>query len=185
MMKTETLPLSIVFPNEGQIDGVPENPRKWSTREMNKLVRSVKETPELVELRPPIVVRCGDIYVTIGGNMRLAAMKEACITDAECIILEDLTTGKIKEIAIKDNVQMGRFDMDALADEWDDLPLSAWGIPSYETDEEETVPGDADPVDDRVTIEIQMSPDEYAFTVDKLREIATPIEDAVVKLLRL
>ena len=39
----------------------------------------------------------------------------------------------IKRRAIKDNGSFGAWDFDALANEWDDLPLPEWGVPSWET----------------------------------------------------
>ena len=47
---------------------------------------------------------------------------------------------------MKDNGSFGAWDYDALANEWDDLPLADWGVPSWKEEEgrEETVPGNLD-----------------------------------------
>lgn len=65
----------------------------------------------------------------MGGNMRLAAIKQLGLKDAPCIVLpEDMSTDKLREIVIKDNGSFGKWDFDALGNEWDDLPLSDFGV---------------------------------------------------------
>ena len=39
-----------------------------------------------------------------------------------------MTEEKEREITIRDNVNNGVWDMDALANSWDDLPLFEWGV---------------------------------------------------------
>ena len=43
------------------------------------------------------------------------------------ILDAELDIDKLKEIVLKDNSSFGDWDMDALANEWDDLPLKDWG----------------------------------------------------------
>lgn len=116
--------------NNGQIEGVPKNPRQWKKGEVEKLARSIEQTPELFDLRPIIVYDNVDGYVAIGGNMRLEAAKLLKWKDVPCeIVSRETPTAKLKEIVIKDNSAFGEWDMDMLANEWDDLPLSEWGLP--------------------------------------------------------
>lgn len=184
-METKTLNISQIEPNNGQLKGIPRNPRKWSTRELDKLKRSLIETPELAEVRPPLVAKKGETYICIGGNMRLEALKEAGKEEVVCAVLpKGLGTKTIKEIAIKDNSNFGAWDMDALANEWSVYPLADWGLPVYDMPEE-THDADAQPVDDRDTIEIKLSPDEFNFVSQKLHAIAPSAEEAVLKLLNL
>ena len=42
---------------------------------------------------------------------------------------------KLREIVIKDNGAFGSWDYDMLANEWDDLPLSDWGVPAWSTED--------------------------------------------------
>lgn len=61
--------------------------------------------------------------------MRLSAAKALGWKEIPCIILsEDMPADKLKEIVIKDNGSFGEWDMDVLANEWDGLPLSDWGV---------------------------------------------------------
>lgn len=115
--------------NSGQIDGVPANPREWTKEDVSKLAKSIEQTPELLEARGIIVYPYNGDYVVMGGNMRLAAIKQLGLKDAPCIVLpEEMSTDKLREIVIKDNGSFGKWDFDALGNEWDDLPLSDFGV---------------------------------------------------------
>lgn len=129
----QRIEIKLIKPNTGQIEGVPANPRQWKKGDVEKLARSIEQTPELFDLRPIIVYDNVDGYVAIGGNMRLAAAKFLKWKDVPCeIVSRETTTAKLKEIVIKDNGAFGEWDMDALANEWDDLPLSEWGVQECE-----------------------------------------------------
>lgn len=115
--------------NSGQIDGVPANPREWPKEDVSKLAKSIEQTPELLEARGIIVYPYNNDYIVMGGNMRLAAIKQLGLKDAPCIVLpEDMSTDKLREIVIKDNGSFGKWDFDALGNEWDGLPLNDWGV---------------------------------------------------------
>ena len=127
--------------NEGQIDGLPVNPRQWQKDDIERLARSLQETPELFEMRPCIVYPHGDKYIVLGGNMRLTAARSLKLTEVPCVIVPEGTpTDKLKEIVIKDNGSFGEWDYDALANEWDDLPLTDWGVPAWDTEHLEAKP---------------------------------------------
>lgn len=119
--------------------------------------------------------------------MRIAALQELGETNISCFVVpEDTPLRKLKEIAIKDNSKFGSWDWDALANEWSDYDLADYGIPVYE-DSEPSAHGDgnASPIDDRVTIEIELTPDEFSFVTEKLRPMAPTMEEAVLKALGL
>ena len=124
-----------LHPNTGQIPGVPANPRQWTKGDVDRLARSIDQTPELLEARPVIVYPAGpDNYVILGGNLRFAACKQLKKDTVPCYIVQpDLGADKLKEIVIKDNGAFGQWDFDQLANEWDDLPLPDWGVPSWDT----------------------------------------------------
>jgi hypothetical protein len=63
------------------------------------------------------------------------------------ILPQGLSIDKLKEIVIKDNGSFGEWDMDMLANEWDDLPLTQWGVPVWNTETEDTTT--LDEVDDK------------------------------------
>ena len=131
------LPLKQLVRNEGQIKGLPTNPRQWTKTEIARLKKSIKETPELLEARGLIVYPHKDKYIILGGNMRHTALKELGVEQAPCIILpENLPIPKLKEIVIKDNGSFGKWDFDLLGNEWDNFPLADWGVPAWETKEQ-------------------------------------------------
>lgn len=137
----QRIEIKLIDKNNGQIEGVPKNPRQWRKGEVEKLARSIEQTPELFDLRPIIVYDNVDGYVAIGGNMRLEAAKLLKWKDVPCeIVSRETPTAKLKEIVIKDNSAFGEWDMDMLANEWDDLPLNEWGLPlgDWNSEVEET-----------------------------------------------
>ena len=115
---TKKLKLSQIKPN-------PTNPRKIGKVEMERLVKSLQDFPEMLELREIIVDENNTI---LGGNMRYRALKQ--IGEKECIakIVTGLTLDQKREFIIKDNSSFGQYDMDALANLWSDLPLADWGV---------------------------------------------------------
>ena len=128
-MITTRLPLGKVKQNTGQIAGLPSNPRQWTQTDIDRIAKSLQETPELFEARPLIVYEQDGEYIILGGNLRYEGAKKNRMKDVPVHILaHDLNIDKLKEIVIKDNGSFGDWDMDALANEWDDLPLKDWGI---------------------------------------------------------
>jgi site-specific DNA-methyltransferase (adenine-specific) len=141
MLQHQFLPLASLERNEGQIEGLPTNPRQWTKAEISNLKKSIKETPELLEARGLIVYPFNNKYIILGGNMRYTALKELGVDQAPCVILpENLPLPKLKEIVIKDNGSFGEWDFDLLGNEWDDLPLTDWGVPAWGTEEKKEEP---------------------------------------------
>lgn len=103
----------------------PDNPRTIKKAKFRKLVNSIQNFPQMLELRP-IVVDEND--VVLGGNMRLKALQEAEIMEVPVIRAADLTEQQKKEFIIKDNVGFGDWDYDMLANEWDLDSLVEWGM---------------------------------------------------------
>lgn len=127
-VETADLPLADLLTNEGQLEGVPANPRQITGPELDKLIASLRETPELLEGRGILCVPYGEQFVILGGNMRAEALRKMGETTAPCVIYRGLTAEKMREIVIKDNSSFGEWDFDALANAWDDLPLKDWGV---------------------------------------------------------
>lgn len=147
-METRRIKLTDLVLNEGQIAGLPTNPRQWTKTELDKLKKSLEETPELLEARGILVYPWEGKYLVLGGNMRLSALKALKAKDAPCIVFpEDTPIDKLKEIVIKDNGSFGEWDYDLLANEWDSLPLADWGVPNWERDLGDS-PTSADAEDD-------------------------------------
>ena len=132
-MKTIRLAIKDLEQNTGQIPGLPANPRQWTKTEVEKIAKSLRETPELFEARPIIVAQHGSKYVILGGNLRYEGCKHNKDKDAPCYVIPDGTSiDKMKEIVIKDNGSFGDWDYDVLANLWDDLPLADWGVPAWD-----------------------------------------------------
>jgi len=128
-MQTDKIKISKIRPNTGQIDGLPQNPRLLRDDRFRKLVKSIEDDPEMLELRELIVVPKDGIYVVIAGNMRLRAMQELKMKEAPCKVLPaDTAIEKLRAYTIKDNVPFGEHDWSALANEWDADDLEDWGL---------------------------------------------------------
>lgn len=104
----------------------PDNPRRITGPDMDRLVKSLTEFPEMMELREIVV----DEHMTVlGGNMRTLALRKAGIKQAPAKVVTGLSDEQKREFVIKDNSNFGTYDWDLLANGWDDLPLSDWGVP--------------------------------------------------------
>lgn len=133
-MEIKRIRLTDLELNRGQVEGLPSNPRQWGKGELANLVKSIRETPELLEARGLIVWPYAGKYVILGGNMRFSALREMNAVDAPCMVMpQDTPMEKLREIVIKDNGAFGSWDYDMLANEWDDLPLPEWGVPAWDT----------------------------------------------------
>lgn len=103
----------------------PNNPRTIKDEKFAKLVKSIRDFPEMLRLRPIVV---NDDMIVLGGNMRLKACKEAGLKYVPIIKASDLTEDQQREFIIKDNVGFGEWDWEMLANEWDDAKLADWGL---------------------------------------------------------
>lgn len=111
------LPISDIKPN-------PSNPRLIKDDAFKKLVQSLKDFPEMAEVREVVVNKD---HVILGGNMRYKAMKEAGWTEVPVKVV-DWPEEKQREFIVKDNVSGGEWDWDVLANEWEMEELDAWGL---------------------------------------------------------
>lgn len=128
-MNAQNIKVAKLVPNTGQIEGLPKNPRLIRDEKFAKLVKSIKDDPEMMELRELLVMPHGKQFVVIAGNMRLRAMMELGYKDAPCKVLDkDTSVEKLKAYTIKDNVGFGEHDWDALANGWDTDQLQDWGM---------------------------------------------------------
>ena len=117
-MKTEKVKIT-------EIQGNKSNPRIIKDDKFKKLVKSIKEFPQMLEIRPIVV---DEQNVVLGGNMRLKACIEAGLKEVFIIRANELTEEQKQEFIIKDNVGFGEWDWDQLANEWDVENLEQWGL---------------------------------------------------------
>jgi hypothetical protein len=102
----------------------PNNPRLIKDDKFKKLVQSIKDFPEMLNIRPIVV---NQDMIILGGNMRYKACKEAGLKEIP-IIKTDLTEEQQREFLIKDNTSGGEWDWEVLANEWDNEQLEEWGL---------------------------------------------------------
>jgi len=118
MAKVQTVKISDIKIN-------PNNPRLIKDDKFKKLVQSIKDFPEMLDIRPIVVNKD---MVILGGNMRLKACKEAGLKVVPIIIADNLNEEQQREFLIKDNVSGGEWDWEVLANEWDAEQLEDWGL---------------------------------------------------------
>jgi hypothetical protein len=114
----QIVPITQVVPNTS-------NPRIIKDDKFKKLVKSIKEFPEMLNLRPIVVDKD---MVVLGGNMRLKACQAAGLKEVPIIVADQLTPEQQAEFIIKDNVGFGEWDWDILANEWDAALMTDWGL---------------------------------------------------------
>lgn len=103
----------------------PSNPRVIKDDKFKKLVKSIKDFPKMLELRPVVV---NDDMIVLGGNMRLKACVEAGLNEIPIIRASDLTIEEQREFIIKDNVGYGEWDWTMLNEDWTETELEDWGV---------------------------------------------------------
>lgn len=136
-----------------EIKSNPNNPRIIKDDKFHKLVKSIKEFPKMLEIRPIVV---NQDMIVLGGNMRLKASKEAGLKEVFIVKADDLTEEEQKQFIIKDNVGFGEWDWDMLANEWDAEELEEWGldVPELTITEEPTAEEDNYEMSDEVQTDI-------------------------------
>lgn len=78
---------------------------------------------------------------------------------ASVICVEQMTEEEQREFVIKDNVGFGEWNFDTLANEWDDVQLTEWGmnLPQPEDETKETQKDLSDKVVEKYAVEIDCS----------------------------
>lgn len=125
-----SISLDKLEPNNGQLEGLPSNPRQITETKMALLKQNIKQYPEMLKLRGLMVYPLENgKYIIIGGNMRYRAMSELGMKEAPCIIIpKETDVEKLKAYTIIDNNGFGKYDWDMLANEWDEFELEEWGV---------------------------------------------------------
>lgn len=137
------LPMSAIEINNGQLKGLPKNPRLIKNAKYDKLKESITNYPEMLSWRSLLVYPLDNgKYIIVGGNMRYRAMKELGHNEAPVFIIpKETPIEKIKAYTILDNNGFGEWDWDLLANEWETFELDDWGVdlPAFDesTDDED------------------------------------------------
>jgi len=103
----------------------PDNPRTITDVDMARLVKSLTDFPEMMQLREIVV---DETMTVLGGNMRTLALRKAGVDECVAKVVKGLTLEQKREFVIKDNAGFGEWSMDDLANGWSDLPLVEWGV---------------------------------------------------------
>ena len=125
MQVTTAIPISKFKQN-------PNNPRTIKKDQLEKLKRSIKSFPEMMEKRPMVCVtdEDGKLY-PLGGNMRLRAIKEMGFKEVPktwVALADEWTEEQRREFIVKDNANLGTWDFDALVEGWNIDDLEEWGV---------------------------------------------------------
>lgn len=134
-IKRAVLPISLLDENEGQIEGLPTNPREITKENFELLKQNIEDYPELLDYNLLKVYPLDGRYVVIGGNMRLRALRECGCEEIPCCILDEGTDiDRLQAYTVLDNASFGRWDWEKLAKDWDGDMLPQWGLnlPTYE-----------------------------------------------------
>lgn len=128
-MEVKSIKLKDLKANIGQITGLPKNPRLIKDDKYKRLLRSIQDDPEMLDLRELIVYPYEKQYIVIAGNMRLKAMQELRYKEAPCKVLDkDTPVEKLRAYTIKDNISFGEHNFDLLANEWEVEELDTLGL---------------------------------------------------------
>ena len=163
--------------NIKEVKGNDNNPRIIKEAKFKKLVKSIKEFPEMLKLRPIVV---NNDMVVLGGNMRLKACTEAGLSEVWILKAENLTKEQENEFIVKDNVGFGEWDWDIIANEWDRQQLGDWGldVPSINLSEEEYTSKVDSPIYETKVIK----PNETElYDLDKYNELIKEIESSDIQ----
>lgn len=188
-MKTEKVSI-------GKVHLSANNPRVIKNDKFRKLVKSIKEFPDMLKVRPIVV---DDEMTVLGGNMRLRACIEAELKEVYIIKVSEFTDEQKKEFVIKDNSSFGEWDWDLLANEWNIESLSDWGldIPASYFDEDVEPDFDMDELDKDLDtyinskvkqITLYFDNQQYEYVLAKLEEIMKKLQlesntDVIISLL--
>lgn len=128
-MKTELRDIKKIRPN-------PNNPRVIKDDKFKRLVKSIQDFPEMLDIRPIVVNSDG---IVLGGNMRLKACEAAGMKKVPVVVASDFSAEQQREFIIKDNVGFGEWDWNMIANEWDSEKVQEWGLelPVFTNDSDE------------------------------------------------
>jgi len=125
--------LSRLLSNEGQLKGVPKNPRIIKDQKFKELLTSLEKRPQQLELQELFVVPYKESFVVIAGNMRLKGCKDLKFKDVPCKIIPAETPEEdLRAYAISTNISYGEWSFDDLGNEWESSELNSLGLNVWE-----------------------------------------------------
>jgi len=106
----------------------PDNPRTITPEKLQKLIKSIREFPKMMKLRPIVIDING---MVLGGNQRLLALTEMEykeIPDEWVKEAGELTKDQIEKFIVLDNVGFGEWDWEVLVEKWSNRELEWMGL---------------------------------------------------------
>ncbi len=106
----------------------PRNPRTITEERFKALVKSLKDFPAMMELRPIVVDAA---WMVLGGNMRLRALQELGYKEIPAAWVkraDQLTPEEVRRFIVMDNEPFGAWDDDILSADFDLPELEEWGV---------------------------------------------------------
>lgn len=132
-IQIQFVPIELLEYNEGQIPGVPENPRTREDTKQRNLEKSIEELPEMTIARAALCFPYNGKFVVIGGNRRLEAQRALKRKEVPIVALpEDTPVEKLRRMALLDNESTGQTDWAKLAKDWSKDEIRAWNIETPE-----------------------------------------------------
>ena len=134
-VEVKNISVDLLEPNEGQMYGLPKNPRWIRDKRFEALKKSIEDAPDFLAYRELVVYPLDDVeghegkYIILGGNMRYRACVEIGYKELPCKVFPLETPVKhLREFVIKDNQSFGQDDYDLLSNEWEQEELEEWGM---------------------------------------------------------
>lgn len=138
--EVKTYKLADLELNTGQLGWLPRNPRQWMRQDLDAMAASIKEDPDFIQDRPPLVVPSpkhkGKAVVFAHNLWTSAAQDGSLVEEVTCYVYTpegDADRDTIVRRALKDNGTFGSWDWDILANEWPTEQAAAWGVPVWNT----------------------------------------------------
>ena len=175
LIPTQWIDLDLIDLNEGQVEGLPANPRNIDPVDYEILKRSIIENPEMLGLKELYVYAWHGRFVDIDGNMRTRVLRELGYTKAPCKVIPE-TGYDLQAIAIKMNISNGKWDTDKLNADWEKDKLEGWGVELPEMTIED------EPNADELTADGEDKPYSIKFTFKNQTEL-NKFRDAYEKII--
>ena len=163
-------PVRNIVNNDGQIPGVPKNPRSIKAAAFEILKKRIAAN-NLLGVFPLKIYWFEGKWIVLGGNQRLRAAKALGLFEVPCIVIPEGTDADtLQEIVILENTHDGDNDWEALANEWDSAKLADWGVnaANWGNEESNEEPTDGSKKKKRVCIYIECEPGDELTIGNKL-----------------
>lgn len=119
----------ITMINLRRLVALPNNPRKITNENLNRLCESIRVNGYWTH-RPAAIekIEGTDKFYVLDGNQRLKAMRRLKRKAMPCMIYEDLTDLEREEIILRSNVNNGDWDVEMLQAEYGDVDFDGIGL---------------------------------------------------------